>query len=268
MLGGRVHRVTVIELDLVNDTARVDMKSDRYCPRRPLPVPLGSLQLSIGRGNVTTTITLRIVSLGPTLSHRLNSTYGRARAALVYGLTVGRFPLAVLTVVAFQREWGILAVAVLGAFVILDIFDGVIARSFGMETALRRGLDGVIDKASVHLVAAFVCMWLDGGLVVWLILIGRDLVQALLGGWLLVKLRVVAAGAKWHRWYTSAIAVWGGAALLFGQSIVPLAIVMIVLATWTLGDYIRQCRAYMATRELPSRRPLELESLHRGNGDR
>jgi CDP-diacylglycerol--glycerol-3-phosphate 3-phosphatidyltransferase len=165
----------------------------------------------------------------------------RALTAGVYAVTVGRLALAAAAIGMIVLDRGLLAVCLIACFVVIDIYDGEIARRHGLETGTRRFLDGAVDKASIHAVAAVVCMTVDGAMIFWFALIVRDVAQAAIGSWILWRHRVIAAGAKWHRSYTLAVAAWGGAMILFREPFVVLAAVALALGLLTLVDYLRQC---------------------------
>lgn len=206
-------------------------------------------------------LTLRLVPLGR--ETRISWSMFTPKSLLVYVMTVGRLALAVAAVHATVggRPW--VAVALIAVFVVIDIYDGVLARSFGIETGLRRGLDGVIDKVSIHLVALFVCTTLPGGIWIWACLLARDIAQALIGGLVLGRLRVVAAGAKWHRAFTLLVAIWGTAAIVSGDTVRLLAYLMLAIGLLSLVDYARQCRLLLRSGQLPRRFALEADSLSR-----
>lgn len=183
---------------------------------------------------------LRIVPLNSGISFPPSARRG-ALTAVVYAITVGRLALAGLAIWMILHGQGVLAVLVIAVFVVIDIYDGVIARSQGLENGTRRFLDGAVDKASVHMVAAVVCLSVDGALIFWVALIVRDVAQAVIGGWILARHRVIAAGAKWHRSYTLAVAAWGAAMIISGEPFTFLAVVALALGVVTLADYVRQC---------------------------
>ncbi|WP_442922923.1 CDP-alcohol phosphatidyltransferase family protein [Microbacterium sp. cx-55] len=132
-------------------------------------------------------------------------------------------------------------IAYIAAFIAIDIFDGVIARRFGAETATRRALDGIVDKLSIHLVALVVCLGTPMAAVFWLIMLGRDLIQATVGLYVLRSRRIIAAGAKWHRSFTLSVAAWGIGLVLIGAASWPLGVLMSILGIATLIDYCAQC---------------------------
>ncbi|GHG43785.1 hypothetical protein GCM10012320_08060 [Sinomonas cellulolyticus] len=193
-------------------------------------------------------LTLRIVPLGGggRTAGRYLGFYARVITfVLAYGLTVGRLLLSAFMLTAIRDSEAFLAVVLLAIFVVVDIYDGVVARQFNLETGLRRGLDGFIDKVSIHVIAGFVCMGTRGGLVIWLIIIGRDICQAAVGAWVLYRKRVIAAGAKWHRAFTLSIAVWGGLLIVTRDLWLPIAALVVLLGFATIVDYVRQCVAYL-----------------------
>lgn len=187
-----------------------------------------------------TSTALRIVPLGS--SSQFRAPLGKNMlTAGVYAITIGRLALAAAAIGMILLDQGLWAVGAIVCFVVIDIYDGEIARRHGLETGTRRFLDGAVDKASIHAVAAVVCLTIDMAMMFWVALIIRDVAQAAVGGWILWRHRVIAAGAKWHRSYTLAVAAWGGAMILLGEPFVVLASLALALGILTLMDYIRQC---------------------------
>ncbi|MFV0434096.1 MAG: CDP-alcohol phosphatidyltransferase family protein [Leucobacter sp.] len=132
-------------------------------------------------------------------------------------LTFGRIPLVVGMAVAFMLGAPWVSVAFLSIFVVADIFDGDVARKLNLETSLRRLADGVIDRLSVHFVLGIVAVSVELLWIPWALLAIRDAFQALIGLRVLREKRIVVAGAKWHRVYTVAIALWGSVVMLTGD---------------------------------------------------
>jgi phosphatidylglycerophosphate synthase len=188
---------------------------------------------------------LRIVPLGRIPRVRARST---ART-LVVAVTVGRIAIAAWILVAWVWKLPIISVLALAVFVLVDVLDGVIARAMYVETAARRALDGVIDKLSIHLVAVIVCLATPQDLWIWGVIAARDVLQGAIGAWVILRVRVIAAGAPWHGAYTSAIALWG-AALILSLPAVPLGIVAAALGLATLADYARLCCALRSPRSI------------------
>jgi phosphatidylglycerophosphate synthase len=168
------------------------------------------------------------------------------KRVVIYTLTVGRIALAAGIVMAWTRGLDVAAVACLAVFVLVDILDGVVARWLGLESAIRRGLDGVVDKVSIHLVAVIVCTMIPGALWIWVAIAVRDVIQAVIALYVAVSVRVVAAGAKWHRSYTSAIAVWGAGLVLNVDLAWLLGVIALSLGVATLIDYGRLCEALLS----------------------
>jgi phosphatidylglycerophosphate synthase len=251
---------------LSHPSARRSAPSSRHSSDRVERIRYSDTQAMWGRDpraklqeDALSAITLRLVPLRYLAPRRRRAEV--VPLAVVYAMTVGRLALAVLAVIAVLNGLPWTAFGLIVAFVIIDIYDGVVARAYEMETGLRRGLDGTVDKISIHLVAAFICTTLPGGVWIWLAVLVRDLIQAAVGLVVLRRLRVVAAGAKWHRAFTLLIALWGAAAIVTASTVWALAAPMLLIGLLTLVDYTRQCRLLLRAGRLPSRFALEADSL-------
>lgn len=191
------------------------------------------------------TLTLRLVPLETTARVR---SHGDPRSWLGYLLTIGRLLFVPALVWSARPETMAVFFWLLFAFVLIDIFDGVVARRLQAETSLRRLLDGVVDKLSIHIVALFVCFSLPASIPFWVFMLARDVAQAAVGYAVLRKCRIVAAGAKWHRAFTISVAGWGLALVLFNSWSWAVGIVMVALGTITLIDYCLQCARLLQSR--------------------
>lgn len=134
--------------------------------------------------------------------------------AAALSLTLARLVLAVpFVVIAVRRGSGALAAIVLAAGFISDVYDGVVARHYGVATAGLRRLDSAVD--TVFYLAAAVCVWrLHPAAIIshrWLIgvVIGTLLVGHVF------EYRKFGREASYHAWMAKA---WGAslfAALVF-----------------------------------------------------
>lgn len=106
-----------------------------------------------------------------------------------------------------------------------------------------------------------------GGIWIWSALLARDVIQALIGVVVLRRMRVVAAGAKWHRVFTLMVAIWGTAVIVSGTTMWLLAYVMLATGAITLLDYARQCRLLLYSGQLPRWFALEADTLSRTRSD-
>lgn len=103
---------------------------------------------------------------------------------------------AAVYLTASEQPWFIVAAGILLASGLTDVADGIIARRFGMETRLGRILDPLADKLTQITVA--LCLWLRFPQL-WLlfvVLLGKELLQ-LTAGLALLRINRDMAGAKW-----------------------------------------------------------------------
>ena len=149
-------------------------------------------------------------------------------------LTLLRAGLAIpLLIIAGARGSGRVVALVLAVGFVSDVYDGVVARHFGVATATLRRLDSAAD--SVFYLAAAICVWrLHPATVIG----NRWLVGAVIGTLLLnhaIEFRKFGREASYHAWSAKA---WGGAlfvSLIFlfvagDDVLVPLALTLGVLS--------------------------------------
>lgn len=189
-----------------------------------------------------TMLMLRVVPIDEVSIRGPVSSVGLLRS-LPLAITLARIPLLIGMGIAYTAGAPWAAVAMLAAFIIIDIMDGDVARALHVETATRRLLDGVIDRLGVHAIVALVCLSVENLWVVWGFLIARDGLQAVVGAQVLLRRRVVAAGAPWHRAYTLSIALWGSIVMVSASVAWLAALPVVVTGVATLVDYIRQANS-------------------------
>lgn len=184
-------------------------------------------------------LALRAVPLSD-VPHRDESRLSLDRLPLI--ITVLRIPLVIAIAVAYLQGSPALAVVLVGVFVISDVADGEWARRLNVETAFRRLIDGLIDRVSVHAMLVVVAVEASVPATAWMLLLARDVSQAVIGARALRSRGVVFAGAPWHRIYTLLIATWGS--LLMTSTAVPQWLLAAVLAAGgaTLLDYSLKVR--------------------------
>lgn len=82
----------------------------------------------------------------------------RMKKLLPWSMTVGRVLFApALLWAAFRRASPWVIAGLIAAEVVLDIFDGMVARRLGMATALLRRMDSLVD--TVFYLAVLYCAW-------------------------------------------------------------------------------------------------------------
>jgi phosphatidylglycerophosphate synthase len=150
-----------------------------------------------------------VIPAFPTRAER----YGYATRAERYGyaaslaLTLLRLALAVpFILIGITDGSGRTAAVVLAAGFVSDVYDGIVARRFGVATAGLRRLDSAVDTV-FYLAAAF-CVWkLHPGAILshrWLIL---AVVATLVVGHV-VEIRKFGREASYHAWLAK---LWGAA---------------------------------------------------------
>lgn len=110
-------------------------------------------------------------------------------------------------VVAMTRST-VATAALLTAFVLLDVYDGVLGRRRGTDGPSRRALDSIVDRCSIH--AVYLAAMAAGLLAPWLFvaLLVRDLYCAAICGHMMRE-RWVAIRADWvYRSLNLALAGW------------------------------------------------------------
>lgn len=68
---------------------------------------------------------------------------------LILALTLGRILFVPIIILSFGR-YPMITAGALVAFVAVDLYDGVLARSIGADDVPRRALDTVVDRSSVY----------------------------------------------------------------------------------------------------------------------
>lgn len=158
-------------------------------------------------------------------------------------LTTSRIPIGLAGIGFLYRGNESLAVLLFAIFATIDYFDGAAARAQNSETASRRILDVLIDRAFIH-AAISICAFQYGsvGLTLVLILLGRDVLQAAFSTSLALKYRIVVVGPKWHMSYGLSMLIWGSKVVLFGSPDPLLTVVALAVSAATLVDYIYRCK--------------------------
>ena len=137
------------------------------------------------------------------------------KAFVAWSMTLGRLIFAPVLVWLVQRErtgWPI--VAIVGAEVVIDIFDGIVARRLGVATSTLRRADSLVD--TIFYLAVLYCAWTKHAAAVrdqWLLLMTLLAFEILRYAFDYWKFRREAA---YHMWSSKA---WG---LVLGLAVVAL----------------------------------------------
>jgi phosphatidylglycerophosphate synthase len=132
-------------------------------------------------------------------------------------LTLGRLVFVPAIIVALSIS-PLLTLALLAAFIGMDLYDGVLARELGADDPARRALDSVVDRLSIWPV--YVAASLMGllPLVFVALMVARDLYCAALCG-RMVRQRDIAIRADWlYRSLNLMLAAWIVAAPLLSPA--------------------------------------------------
>lgn len=158
-------------------------------------------------------------------------------------VTALRAPVAVLGVWAIWMGFEPLAILAFTIFAGVDLFDGVLARRRGEETAFRRSLDVVIDRIAIHLAIAAMVIVNGFGWALPVVLLARDLSQAAFSAVVLRRYGVVVVGPHSHMLYGISMLVWGSLSFSMHRIDPFVTAGMLVLSTLILVDYFRKSRS-------------------------
>lgn len=172
--------------------------------------------------------------------------FSRVRESAAVAITASRLLLGIPLLYGIVNDVA-LALLALGAIVTMDVADGVIARSLGVESARRRLVDAAVDKLLIHS-AAIVGVILEPAFL-WLYVpfFVRDLALAMGDLWCVVHLKTHIAGNATHRASSIAIALLAVTALTMS----PLAVIVVgalaCLVNYALlPDYVSTFRTALA----------------------
>lgn len=169
---------------------------------------------------------------------------------LVLSATLVRIPMAALLTVTIVADSVGLSWALIVLYVLTDIADGQIARTFDCDDALRRAVDVIIDRVSIHVFLLACCLMLGTGWIVFAGLLLRDLAHGLYSARLLQARNLVVVGAKWHSIYGLSIAAYVAYAISVESIRTAAEVVVILIGAAVLVDYVRraslEARHYLA----------------------
>jgi phosphatidylglycerophosphate synthase len=156
--------------------------------------------------------------------------------------TIARLGLIPLVVATFMVHPAVTA-ACLGAFMVADLYDGVLARRFDADGPGRRALDSGIDRVAID--ACLVGAWAVGALP-GLVLLGflvRDLYCSVLCAWMFSRCRAAINADLLYRGLSFLIAIWALVAPLLTQPArTASAAVLLGLAVMVAADLTRGVR--------------------------
>lgn len=161
----------------------------------------------------------------------------RGKRLLTVLLTLVRVPVVAAMALAYLAGNPLAATVLLLAFIVMDVLDGEFARRAHVETGLRRALDGVLDRLSVHLMLLLVLLQVPELWLLWALVAVRDLFQGAVALKGVTRLGASVAGAKWHSIYSLSTAVWGVSMMFVGAAAVPLGVVPLLIGACTAVDY-------------------------------
>lgn len=190
---------------------------------------------------------------------------------LLFGITVGRLLLVPVIIVSFGAAQ-LVTIGTLTAFVIADLFDGVVARRYGADDPGRRTLDSLIDRFSIWPV--YVAVTLSGFLpLLFLVaLVTRDLYCGHCC-YRIIRERMVVIKADWlYRALNLSLAIWVGIAPFTGNQVRTGSFLAILafsaLVAFDLrrsAEVVRRLPDYIRFEVVPAG---ELRAMHRSLGVR
>lgn len=141
----------------------------------------------------------------------------RRIAHLLTAFTIARLAFIPPVAITFMADPAVTA-ACLGAFMIADLYDGVLARRFDADGPRRRALDSVVDRIAIDvcLVAAYAAGAMP--LVVLVGLLARDLYCSALCAWMFRRRRAAIGADLLYRGLSFLVAVWALAAPFMTQT--------------------------------------------------
>jgi phosphatidylglycerophosphate synthase len=163
------------------------------------------------------------------------------REAILLVLTVMRLGLGCgLCVAVWQQASPYASLAWLIAILITDMGDGVVARWLSVDTNLRRIVDVVVDRISIHAAFAVIVWRIPGTLPLVLPIVIRDIVLILRNCWLFQHKRIIITPGIIHRAGTFLYAVVGGVVLFTTGPIAQWVSNVAAVVVWfLLLDYLR-----------------------------
>lgn len=165
-------------------------------------------------------------------------------------LTVGRLVLIPAVIVCISEGARLGAFLTLAAFLVVDYFDGVLARRRGVEGPTRRALDSASDRIAIWAVLVTMAAVSYAALPIILLLAVRDVYCACLSAQPMRE-RFVAIGADWpYRGLNACLALWVIVAPEMSDAVRTAALAGIALFSLLVAYDLRM--ATMRVRELPS----------------
>jgi phosphatidylglycerophosphate synthase len=168
---------------------------------------------------------------------------------LLAAFTIVRLCFIPIVVATFMLEPAVTAGA-LAAFMIADLYDGVLARRYKVDGPVRRALDSTVDRIAIDvcLIAAYVA-----GALPWFLLAGfllRDLYCGIVCSRMLYRRHVAIKTDLVYRGLSFSIATWGTAApFLSATNRNFLAGMLLMAAAAVAVDLTRSVRLLLAVDE-------------------
>jgi phosphatidylglycerophosphate synthase len=157
----------------------------------------------------------------------------------------------------------------LGAFMLADLFDGVLARRLGADGPDRRALDSVTDRIAID--ACLIGAWTAGAMP-GLVLIGflaRDIYCGVLCAWMLRRRRAAIKADLLYRGMSFLIGVWALAAPFMTQPVRDaLAVALLAFSLVVAADLTRGVRRVIRSRGDLAGRAIPASALRAPRGFR
>jgi phosphatidylglycerophosphate synthase len=189
----------------------------------------------------------------------------RASTALA-AFTAFRLALIPGVIATFMSRPEVTA-ACLGAFMVADLYDGILARKFDADGPARRALDSTIDRVAID--ACLIGAW-GAGAMPALVVIGflvRDLYCSLLSTWMFLRQRAAINADLPYRGLSFLIAVWALAAPFVTQGTrTSTAIVLLALSGAVAVDLTFGVRQVLGSPHDLAGRVIPAGALRAGRG--
>lgn len=188
-------------------------------------------------------LTVTSMRLADARLHNLPAATASSVLGASMAITLMRAPIGAVGVLAVTQGLPGLAFACFVAFATIDLVDGLVARRRGEETGLRRIVDVVVDRITIHAALLAIVSSLPGGMLMWTALAVRDVAQGALSGNFTRRHMTVLVGPKWHMCYGLSVLAFVGSALFLPAASPALLIVLWLLSALTFVDFARRVAA-------------------------
>lgn len=199
---------------------------------------------------------------------RLSELSGDRRTKALAAFTIMRLGLIPPVIATFMVR-PTLTILFLSAFMVADLYDGVLARKLDADGPERRAADSVVDRVAID--SCLIGAWAAGSMpgLVLLGLLARDLYCSGLCVWMFTRRRAAIKVDLLYRGLSFLIAVWALTAPFVSQSVRSVsAIALLGLAIVVAADLTKAVRRVVRSTEDVAGQAIpvgELRSEHKGD---